>query len=403
MRILSTGTFAALATLGAVAACGSADGDGSSGGSGAASAGGNGATGFGGSSASGFGGNGASSAGGTINVTGGSSGASGSSPLGDAACAQATYEGEQIPLDMFVVYDKSGSMQPIWDTVKNAFFQFVQSPESAGIGMGLMFFPPTNGAGANCPAAPPCPPGCLDFFGLACVSNVTTSCAASDYLPPAVNIQALPAVAPQIEAALNGTSPNGGTPTLPAMQAAVGATTAYAKTVPAHKVVIVLQTDGEPNDCNSDIPGVSAEAAKGVAASPSVLTFVIGIGNIAGLNQIAQAGGTNQAIQVDAANPGQAFLDAMNDIRGQALSCEFQLPDPGAGQTVDPSQVNVFYGGQVVYNVPDVSKCDPAAGGWYYNGAKDRVLLCPASCDRIEAEKGRIDIELGCETIVIPA
>src|SRR5688572_10908223 len=135
MRILSTGIFAALASLGAALAC-SADGDGSSGGSGAASSGGSGAANAGGNGAVGFGGNGASSAGGTINVTGGTSGAGGST-LGDAACATATYEGEQIPLDMFVVYDKSGSMQPIWDTVKNAFCQFVQSTESAGIGMGL--------------------------------------------------------------------------------------------------------------------------------------------------------------------------------------------------------------------------------------------------------------------------
>ncbi|MND04728.1 hypothetical protein D3C83_251350 [compost metagenome] len=51
--------------------------------------------------------------------------------------------------------------------------------------------------------------------------------------------------------------------------------------------------------------------------------------------------------------------------------------------------------------VGDASRC--AGGGWYYDdpAAPSRILLCPSSCDAVnDGSGGRVDIALGCETVL---
>lgn len=405
----------ALVAIGVVcviaAACSADSGGGSPKGSGGSSASGSGGTiGVGGSAAGG----------GTLNTDSGSTG--GSSQLGDAACATATYDGERQPLDMHIVFDRSGSMdtstgsgQSLWNATKQAFLQFIASPDTVGIGVGLQLFPPGTGSGANCFGAPPpnCPTGCIPF-GTFCVPAGDEGCNANDYLPPVVVIQQLPGVAQQLTNALNATSPGGGTPTRPAMEAAATAVTAYAKQNVDRKAIIVLATDGNPNDCNSDIGSVATIAANALAAVPPVSTFVIGINNsgvnVQGLHQIAQAGGSSQALIVDPANAGNEFLNAIKQIQGQALGCTFAMPTPQSGETINPNQVNVWFtpdgggGEQIIYKVNGAADCDPNLGGWYYdnNVNPTEIILCPKSCEAIGGSKGKIRIELGCTTQTIP-
>ncbi len=360
------------------------------------------------------GGNGGSGA--FISTDGASTG--GTSNLGDAACATETFQGEQIPLDMYIMMDRSGSMgqataagPSVWDATKQAITDFVNSPDSSGIGVGIQFFPPSAGSMPACGpfTPPPCPVGCM-AFGPFCVPDSGGSCNLNDYLPPAVGIQPLPGVAPQIVTALNGQSPGGGTPTLPAMQSAAQASTVYAQQNPGRKLIIVLATDGNPNDCNSTIPAVANVAAAAAMGAPPVNTFVIGIGNIMGLDQIAAAGGTGQALVVNPATAGQDFLDAMNKIRGQALTCAFKIPTPPTGEQVNLQQVNVRYTApgsstsDVVYNVASEADCDPVLGGWYYDDPANpkEIRTCPATCDLLEVGQGRVDVQLGCDTIKIP-
>src|SRR5207247_98620 len=159
-------------------------------------------------------------------------------------------------------------------------------------------------------------------------------------------------------------------------------------------------TDGQPNDCNSNVTNVSAAARTAAAAIPPIKTFVIGIGNTGNLNDIANAGGTGQALIVNSASAGQDFLDAMNAIRGAALTCEFTIPTPRNGETLDPNLVNVVFtpktgtGGTIFYKVSDASACDPTLGGWYYddNSNPTRILLCDSSCNTIKATDGNLDI-----------
>lgn len=335
-----------------------------------------------------------------VDANGGSSASGGS---GGDACASDTYGGKQLPLDMYIMMDRSGSMQGTnWSAVTSAITTFVQSPESDGIGVGIQFFPAED-PGVSC-LFPPCPAGCVPFGNL-CIPQ--DSCDPNDYLPPAVNIAPLPGVGSAIIAAMNATGPGGGTPTMPALQSAAQVMTAYAAANPTRKVIIVLASDGEPSGCEEDINQIANVAAVAASFNPPVITYAIGIGNIGALNTIAQAGGSGQAIAVDTGSGAQDFLDAMNEIRGQALGCEYLMPTPTEGEA-DPDKLNVRYtpegaGEEVFPRVTDASQCQ-GQPGWYYDNPTDptKIILCPASCDRVKNLGGSVNIELGCEQIVAP-
>jgi hypothetical protein len=392
--------------LAASAACSSASGDstvngygGSSAAGGASGASGNGAGAVGGSI------NPAGGAGGNINPAGGASGA-GARPNRDA-CAGDLFDGQQKPLDMFITYDQSGSMNENdrWQQVGDALRAFVDAPESAGIGVGITYFPTTP---------PPCnmqSPTCLCILPgiLPCVPLGGGSCMAADYARPDVPIEPLPAVAQKIKDSLGRHMPGGGTPTLPALEGAVQYATNWAQGHPDHKTIVVLATDGAPNDCNSTVQAVSMVAAQAFAANPSIQTFVIGVGNTGNLNAIAQAGGTNQAFMVGAYNATQAFLDAMNQIRGISLACDYAIPLP-QGRPPNFSQVNFIFtpaGGQesVIYKVADASQCDPNSGGWFYDNPTNptQIRACPATCQLLKGGNGSVKIEVGCDSIPPPA
>jgi hypothetical protein len=169
-------------------------------------------------------------------------------------------------------------------------------------------------------------------------------------------------------------------------------------------VVILLASDGLPNECNSTLQNVSDVAREGVNGSPSIPTYVLGFGlDLTPLEQIAQAGGTQKAFIVDP-NSGPALAQAMNGIRGAALPCDYVLPNGGK---VDPKKVNIDFtpqGGNPTRlpNVGEASRCS-GNGGWYYDNpsAPTRAIVCPESCGQFNADAGgQVDVVLGCDILV---
>jgi len=308
-------------------------------------------------------------------------GMTGTVPDGDT-CGRDEYGAEVRPLDMFIMMDRSGSMVipfgSIWTPVAAAIGTFVTLPEAAGMGVGINFFP-------------------LE----------PDQCNVGAYATPAVGIAPLPQNGPAIQGALQANGPTfGETPTLPAMQGAIQYAQAWAASNPGRKTIVVLATDGEPNACNPDVPGVAAVAAQGAAAG--IDTYVIGIGNLVGVNQIAMAGNTGQALVVstDPAQSSQQFLAAMNQIRGAAVPCDYGIP---AAARDDPSKVNLDFtpGGQQAQRVPnvvDAGGCQPGASGWYYDdpSAPQRIFTCPDTCNAFKsATRGRVNVIVGCPTLTI--
>jgi hypothetical protein len=112
------------------------------------------------SSSSSSGGGGSSGTPGPIGTGSSSGSSSGDDPDGGAACAAQTVAGEQLPLDIHVMLDISGSMMEgtyadgggptKWAQVKAALDGFINDAKSAGLGVGLGVFPVTN---ANAPSS----------------------------------------------------------------------------------------------------------------------------------------------------------------------------------------------------------------------------------------------------------
>ncbi|RYE91258.1 MAG: VWA domain-containing protein, partial [Myxococcales bacterium] len=308
-------------------------------------------------------------------------------------CAGTSAAAVPVQLSMYVMLDKSGSMlDPVegagtrWEAVKSALNQFFASPEAAGIEVALNFFP------LQAPGGP--------------------ACGEAYYYTPAVAMSSLPgpggAQSAALSAAMAATTPSGGTPTQAALGAALHYASDWKTAFPKDKTIVVLATDGQPGDgCGATVENSSAAAATGFQGSPSVPTYVIGVGsNLTALDAVAQAGGTGTAFLVNDGNTG-AFLQALQQIKLQAVACEFALPAPATG-TLDYDKVNVQYtpGGtttaQYFTNAADAASCGAQTSAWYYDSASapTKILLCPATCSLVQADpSAKVSIQLGCDTI----
>jgi len=104
----------------------------------------------------GSGGSGATGGTTLVTLTGGSNGVGASAGSGTAAtagetpCQSQDFAATRVPLDLYVMLDSSESMTETtgnttkWDAVGKAITSFVNDPSSAGIGIGLQFFPLRN-------------------------------------------------------------------------------------------------------------------------------------------------------------------------------------------------------------------------------------------------------------------
>lgn len=102
------------------------------------------------------------------------------------------------------------------------------------------------------------------------------------------------------------------------------------------------------------------------------------------------------------------FADAV--IESAVLSCEWEIPEPPDGETLDPELVNVEFidGDGEVYPIGHVDSaglCGSVEHGWYYDdpSSPGMVYVCPQTCEWIQGKPGsRMDILFGCETEEAP-
>lgn len=317
------------------------------------------------------------------------------------ACTGTSVEGERVPVDLYFMVDTTGSMNcPVPDSVDNpctvdpgppyaattrwvvesaALKSFMESKSNAGLGVGIGFFPASKDA-----------------------------CNAATYQQPAVEIALLPGAASQLTAAVTAKKPAGNTPTVASLTGAVQHATTYAKAHPGHRVAVVYSTDGYPVSCGSDNTiANAANVAKGAfQGNPSIPVYVLALGNnLSSLNDIAVAGGTNQAFLIDTSRDAAAQLSAALDaIRGHAVvGCTYEIPPPPAGQQINYNLVNVRLtsGGKVtqVYQDPSASCKD----GWQYSADKTQINLCGDVCTQVKSDPDvKLEVLFGCQTQVVP-
>jgi hypothetical protein len=102
------------------------------------------------------------------------------------------------------------------------------------------------------------------------------------------------------------------------------------------------------------------------------------------------------------------FADSV--VASAKLSCQWAIPAPPQGQTLDPSLVNVTFadskGNQYpIGRVLTGSACSSVEHGWYYDDPSKptAVLTCPQTCGWIQGQPGaRMDLYFGCETQMAP-
>lgn len=314
------------------------------------------------------------------------------------ACVSSTANAALQKVNLVFMYDRSGSMG---DTQNSPPFDPALKWIPVGNGM-KSFFADANSKTLN---------ASLQFFPLG--TDVESNCTA-DYATPKVSLAPLTDASPFVNA-ITSIAPKGGTPTLPALQGAIAYAKQVAKQRPGEKPAVVLVTDGEPGygingsfvpGCaNNDIAHVAAAAAAAVKATPSIPTYVIGVGpSLTNLNKIAASGGTGAALMVSVNDPTKTageLQSVLDKVRGQLLSCDFALPPPPAGKQLDIEAVNVAFSNASGEKILVYSSDCSNGQAWHYDNATTptRIQLCPAACDAARQDAAaKLTIAFGCRT-----
>ena len=312
-------------------------------------------------------------------------------------CVGEVYEGEGGALDIYIMFDQSGSMasdvggMTRLQAVQRAAQAFLTDPASANVGVGI------------------------GYFGFLPIGQV--SCDMATYAAPDVGVTLEHA---KIVSSLNARMPTGETPTAAAINGACSYASTWRRQNPTHSVVILLITDGIPEapascasgGCCPELADAVQAASDCVSTGVHVPTYVLGVGpELGNLNQIAAAGGTKTAYLVGDQDVSTNVLGALNSIRGAAIPCDLPIPSPAPGQTLDFKQVNVLQGKSdcsapltPIYYVTEAAQCDASAGGWYYDdpGAPTRVKLCSASCAEVSQPDATLRFSVGCQSLPPP-
>ncbi|HYQ18767.1 MAG TPA: VWA domain-containing protein, partial [Polyangiaceae bacterium] len=116
----------------------------------------------------------------------------------------------------------------------------------------------------------------------------------------------------------------------------------------------------------------------------------------------------DKAFIVSLTDPEQTrtdLLDAIELIRGQAISCELDIPAPPAGKTLDPDKVNVHYSGatQADTSLKYGTECKGDTAWHYDDAAKPtKILLCDDTCQTVKADtKAKLGVEFACVNRVV--
>jgi hypothetical protein len=327
--------------------------------------------------------NGGTGTGGSIGSGAAASNGQNAPTPGGANCGLQQYGLQNVPPDLLIVQDKSGSMandlmdnpcrggctETKWGDIVPAIDMVVGMTDTT-IRWGLKYFSNDGGCGVDDGAAVPI--------------------AANNGGP--------------IVMSLARTFPGGSTPT----RAAINSAVMYLQTVAdPNPKFILLATDGEPNCIPGTFDTQADDQAGAVQAVQAAVTagfpvFVVGVGNvapaIATLDMLADAGGRPQAGSTHyyPVNSTADLVSVLKTIGGMIASCSFGLGTPPP----DPTNVGVYANGNTNMKIAH----DPThVNGWDYGAGMKSIVLYGAACDNIKNMTTKtIQAIYGCPGVVIP-
>lgn len=308
-------------------------------------------------------------------------------------CAGQVYEGEAVPLDLYIMFDQSGSMaievnestgETRMDVVTAAVDSFLNDEESVGMGIGIGYF-----------GHHPIP---------------ETSCDGASYADADVEIAALPGNIDPMLASIAAREPIGETPTGAAIRGACDYVTAHKSANPGRSPAVLLVTDGEPKapatpDCNPTLSD-AGQAAKTCYEDAGIPVYVLGVGpSLDNLDLIAESGGTESAYLADLDNTDQV-LGALRAVRIAAqIPCELEIVE--SESDVDYNASTVAYQNSecdyiAIERVESIEGCS-GDGGWYFDdpAAPTNITLCETTCGNVKSTGRQLFYSIGCELDVI--
>ncbi len=332
-----------------------------------------------------------------------------SPPCGEPSCLSTSVEATIPTVNMFVMFDKSGSMSGTrWNLTTQALRGFIRDPASAGLRVALRFFPGTV-SGNECGGYTCTDLGCkVPQVGLGTLLAAQGTDVACGSMPSNCNTAPDPQECELIKA-IRCTSPSGWTPLL----VALGGSTAYmgdhAWDYPMERSVVVLVTDGYPEGAsdypaNCRSPGSASfvtKAADAFAQYGVVTNTVNVVGGSATLMQSIATAGNGQYFYVSDANASTELVTALNQIRANSVSCDLIL---NASMGINPYDVSVSFtpssGTATTFQqVVTAGDCGSSNSSYYYDDNQNptKITLCPEACARVRADVGsKIDLVIGC-------
>lgn len=332
------------------------------------------------------------------------------------ACVDETATADPVPLDIYFMLDRSGSMtEPIC----------------------------TNCTGGDCDVTWPSPPaiGSKWCRAINAIAGYITDASAdgnraaieyfsastcSGYDTPAVGLVNLTAQAGQIITSMDAQQPWSGTPTRPALEGLAAFTA--ANQTPGRVIIGILITDGEPTTCSPYDDTTLSAITQNHWTNNNIHTFIIGMDGISstGWSRLETWASYSGALSHDDTNDAcgtcsgggctchhynvgdgdpTVFIWALQQIQNSVLGCTFVVPDPASG-VLDPDAVIVEYypngssTPEELVRVPNAGACTGADNEWYYddNVNPTTINLCPATCTRVEADPNpSIQIRIACQ------
>ena len=417
---LAVASILATAVFGLMVACGSDDSDGDGDGGSSASAGSGSGSGTGGSAANGNGGSGS----GSFFDASGTGDAAADSLDPDAACATSTVSATLTAANLLFVIDRTGSMNcnaPPTQTTEECETSPVKKdttlPSKWEITRDAL-----TAAWQGLTSTDPLPSVGVMLF------NNDDICG----IPDTPDVAVAPLTDPQLNSLvinLNNVTPKGSTPIIGATMRAYYYLHTSGTQFEGNKFVVLLTDGAETCDLGATSKSTLIQKAQD-AASVGIRTFVLGApgseSERAFLSQLAFAGGTASSPTCDysgsSSDVGDCHMDMtlagmnfaqelqsnLEAISGEALSCEFVVPDPEVGETLDYGAVNVIYTHgdgteETIPQDPNLECSDPENEGWQYSDDKETIILCGGACEKVKDDsQASISIQLGCATVIVP-
>ena len=284
-------------------------------------------------------------------------------PVGEI-CGELTSGFENIAPNIYVVLDKSGSMGGTAMTQAKAGLDAMADELFNEVRFGFGAYPVSSSCGSTL----------------------------QEYLPMGQHASAT------IKASYAGINAQGGTPTADALEIVRNNNLISEPGDPdddARQKVVIVITDGQPNDCGGQQGSVNAAAALATAGVPvHVVGFNFGT-NSSNLNSIAEAGGTDASNGAGGdryytADDATTLVNVIRDISAAVIACSYRLEN----QPEDPDKIWV----SINNNFLDQSN-------YTFDAGTNTLTLDDATCTNLrqsDPNATTLKITIGCKTQCVP-